>query len=42
MRYVFLAFAGLAVAIALANNSAKGRQIKRQLMERPVEPARLY
>ena len=42
MRYVFLAFVGLAVAFAVANNSTKGRQIKRQLMEHPAEPAKLY
>ena len=42
MRYVLLAFAGLAIAIALANNSSKGRQLKRQLMEHPVEPSKLY
>lgn len=42
MRYVFLAFVGLAVAFAVANNSSKGRALKRQLMEHPAEPAKLY
>ncbi|WP_292974374.1 hypothetical protein [Novosphingobium sp.] len=42
MRYVFLAFAGLAIAIALANYSPKGRALKRQLMEHRAEPAKLY
>jgi hypothetical protein len=42
MRYVFLAFVGLAVAFALTNHSSKGRAIKRQLMEHPAEPAKLY
>lgn len=42
MRYVFIAFVGLAVAFAWANNSTKGRQIKRHLLEHPAEPARLY
>lgn len=42
MRYVFVAVAALAAAMVWLNQSSDGRQIRRQLMDHPVEIQRLY
>jgi hypothetical protein len=42
MRHVLLALAALVAALAWANNSTEGKRIKRQMLEHPDQPARLY
>jgi hypothetical protein len=42
MRYVLLAVALLATSIVWLNTSVQGHRIKRQMMEHPEEPAKLY
>jgi len=42
MRYVFAAVGALAAVLVWLNQSSDGRQIRRQLMDHPVEVRRLY
>lgn len=42
MRYVLLAFAGLALGLIWLNTSGHGQQVHRKLMAHPDEPGRLY
>lgn len=42
MRYVLLAFAGIALGAIWLNTSDHGQQLRRQMMAHPEEPGRLY
>ena len=42
MRYVFMAAAALAAVLVWLDRSSEGRQLRRQMMDHPEEPARLY
>ena len=42
MRYVLLAFAGIALGAIWLNTSDNGQQLQRKLMAHPEEPGRLY
>ena len=42
MRYVFLAFAGLALGAIWLNSSVQGHKLKHQMMDHPAEPGQLY
>ena len=42
MRYVFLAVAALAIAIAWVNTSQHAARIKREITDHPAERAALY
>lgn len=39
MRYVFLAFAGIALAAVWLNTSSHGNKLRRHMMEHPAEPS---
>ncbi len=39
MRYVFLAFAGIALSAVWLNNSSHGNKLRRTMMEHPAEPS---
>ena len=42
MRYVFIAVAALAIAVAWVNTSQHAARIKRQISDHPAQPAALY